>query len=164
VDDLASDLENLTPQAYGGEFAAHLLEQYKLYVQMADKISERRQAANSFFVAINTALATLLGFSKHVQTQSNPGSPWVIAVGFSGMILSYTWYRLIRSYRDLNAGKFRVIQAMEAFLPLRPYTAEWTVVVGSDRNRYLPFTHVETKVPWVFFSLHLALIVMTLAP
>jgi hypothetical protein len=28
---------------YGEHYQDHLLEQYKLYVQMADKISERRQ-------------------------------------------------------------------------------------------------------------------------
>ena len=35
------------------------LEQYKLYVEMADRISSRRQNANSFFLSINTAIVAL---------------------------------------------------------------------------------------------------------
>jgi hypothetical protein len=31
------------------QLRGHLLEQYKLYLEMADRISSRRQSANSFF-------------------------------------------------------------------------------------------------------------------
>ena len=53
--DLDEYLYGISPDKYGGEYQNHLLEQYKLYVQMADKISERRQSANSFFLTVNTA-------------------------------------------------------------------------------------------------------------
>src|ERR1700731_2937994 len=41
---------------------ALFLEQYKLYLQMVDKIGDRRQSANSFFLSINTGLCALLGY------------------------------------------------------------------------------------------------------
>ena len=47
---------------YESEYNAHLLEQYKLYVQMADNISARRQTANSFFLTLNTTIAGLVGY------------------------------------------------------------------------------------------------------
>ena len=53
------------------EFAdpAQLLEQYKLYVEMADRISQRRGAANTFFLTFNTAVVgALAGFYKDVPT------------------------------------------------------------------------------------------------
>jgi len=37
-------------------------EQYKLYVEMADKISERRGHANTFFTTVNTLLFTVATF------------------------------------------------------------------------------------------------------
>lgn len=45
-------------ESYGAEFEKHLFEQYKLYVEMADRISARRMLANSFFVGVHTALIT----------------------------------------------------------------------------------------------------------
>ena len=43
----------MNPEKYGEKYKEHLLEQYKLYVEMADRISGRRQTANSFFLSIN---------------------------------------------------------------------------------------------------------------
>ena len=37
---------------FGESYQAHYLEIYKLYVQMADNISARRQSANSFFLGV----------------------------------------------------------------------------------------------------------------
>ena len=41
---------------YGTEFENHLFDQYKLYVEMADRVSARRMLANSFFVGVHTTL------------------------------------------------------------------------------------------------------------
>lgn len=49
-------LIGIPESAYGPEYKPHLLELYKLYVEMADHISDRREKANSFFLTINTAL------------------------------------------------------------------------------------------------------------
>src|SRR2546426_1964670 len=43
------------------------LEQYKLYVEMADRISARRQTANEFFLSVNTVIVALLGYLRTVQ-------------------------------------------------------------------------------------------------
>lgn len=47
-------------EVYGSEFEKHLFEQYKLYVEMADRISTRRMWANSFFLSVHTALIAVL--------------------------------------------------------------------------------------------------------
>jgi len=60
----------------------------------------------------------------------------------------------------LNSGKFKVIHEIEKRLPLSPYDAEWEAIGrGKDSKLYLPFTRVETTVPWVFLVLHLLVIV-----
>jgi len=133
-------------------FQEHLIEQYKLYLESADRISDRRQTANSFFVTINTTLVALVGYIHIGSTTSNE-LYWLIAL--AGIALSYMWYRLIRSYRDLNTAKFKVVHEIEKKLPLSPFDAEWEAVGrGKNKALYLPFTHIEVGIPWVFLMLH----------
>src|SRR5947208_1921235 len=133
-EDLRRDLKGVPKDVYGGEYTSHLLEQYKLYVQMADKISERRQSANTFFLTINTALVAMLGI-VWPPTEQIIRPVWYLIVSMAGLALCFSWYRLLRSYRDLNSSKFRVVHAIEQLLPIRPYDAEWTSVGrGADRK------------------------------
>jgi len=162
--DLDEALYKTPASRYGAEYQTHLLEQYKLYVQMADKISERRQSANSFFLTINTALIAFLGLVASPDVGgdtglvASPPLPWVLVVSAAGVVLCYSWYRLVRSYKDLNSAKFKVVHAIESRLPASPYDAEWEAVGrGEDKNLYLPFTHIEIRIPWVFAALYVLL-------
>lgn len=142
-------------QDYGNEdiYHEHLLEQYKVYVEGADRISARRQSVNSFFVTINTALIALVSY-MHLGSKSDNKFYWLIAL--AGIVISYMWYRLLRSYRDLNTAKFKVIHEIEKKLPLSPYDAEWEAVGRGENSRlYLQFTHIEVGIPWVFLVLHI---------
>ena len=42
---------------------ATLLEQYKLYVEMANAVSTRRERANAFALSMNTGVVVLIGYS-----------------------------------------------------------------------------------------------------
>ncbi len=132
------------------KYQAHLLDQYKLYVEMADRVSARRQTANSYFLSINTAL---LGFAGYLTTKDTGDQNWLL--GLVGIVLSYLWYRIIVSYRDLNSAKFKVVHEIEKHLPISPYDAEWEAMGrGKVPSLYHPLTHVEKGVPWVFLALH----------
>jgi len=147
-------LTGVAREVYGPSYDNHALDQYHLYVEMADRISERREKANSFFLALNTAA---VGVSAYL-TRSRPNEhAWIEgSISLAGMTLCYLWYRIIRSYRDLNSAKFKVVHEMEARLPFKPYDAEWEAVGrGKDKKLYLPFTHIVILVPWVFLLLHL---------
>jgi hypothetical protein len=157
-----NDLNGLSEQEYGVNYRPHILEIYKQYVQLADKISERRQSANSFFLTLNSTIVALVGYVNvsSGSTQTAASFFWLVAI--SGMLLSFLWYRLVRSYKDINGGKFKVVHAIEKLLPLRPYDAEWTALgKGKDPNLYLPFTHIEVYVPWIFFIIHLFVLIKT---
>ena len=139
-------------------YQAHLIEQYKVYVATSDNISDRRQEANSYFLAVNSALLAFVGYAIPKDT-----STYLWLLGLAGMSLSYLWYRIVRSYRDLNAAKFLVIQAIEKRLPLRAFAAEWEALgEGKNSKLYKPVTHVEVGVPWIFFLLHVFVVVRTL--
>lgn len=132
-------LLSVDKKIYGSEYEKHLFEQYKLYVEMADRISARRALANTFFVGLHTALVTaftVLLKEKVLARDAMGYAPFVAVV-----LLCYVWWRVIVSYRQLNSGKFNVIHQLEALLPVAPYAAEWKALgEGRERRRYTPLT------------------------
>lgn len=144
-----------TPAAYGDSYQHDKLEIYKLYVEMTDRISSRRQATNSFFLSVNTAVVALASYVQfgNVET-ANDNLYWLISP--AGMTLCFMWFGLVTSYHHLNSGKFKVIHAIEESLPIAPYDAEWEALGrGKNRRLFMPFTRIERLVPWVFCALHL---------
>ncbi|NKI70234.1 hypothetical protein GN109_12475 [Collimonas pratensis] len=129
---------------------SHLLDQYKLYVEMADRISSRRAAANSYFLSINSAI---LGFVGYLTSKDSNDYLWLLAI--AGATLSYFWHSLIRSYKNLNTAKWLVVHKIESRLPISPYDAEWEAMGrGNNPKLYKPITHIELGVPYVFIALH----------
>jgi len=51
---IEATLLSVSEQDYGHNRKSHSMEIYKLYVEMADNISTRRQSANSFFLSVNS--------------------------------------------------------------------------------------------------------------
>jgi hypothetical protein len=154
MNDIHIALHKAPSEHYGVNYQSHLLEQYKLCVEMADRVSQRRQSANNFFLSVHTGLLALLGII--IERGQPPFSlGLVLLISVPALVLVFCWYRLIRSYRDLNTGKFKVIHAMEEQLPTAPFEAEWKAVgEGKDRKLYLPFTHIECLTPWIFAVIH----------
>ena len=145
---------------YGDLYRQHLFDQYRLVVEMADRLSARRMQANTFFLAVNTGLLTVLAnLVKDGLISGIAGALPLIAV----LVLCYGWWRIVGSYRQLSSGKHAVILEIETLLPAAPYAAEWAVLgEGRDPRRYLPLTHVETWVPRLFALLYLLLLLAVL--
>lgn len=138
-----------TEEQYGGFYKQHIVDIYKFYVEMADRISARRQSANSFYLAVNT---TIVGASAFFSQDSISGR-WLVA--FAGIAIAIMWIRNIQSYKSLNAGKFTVINEIEKLLPISPYTAEWHILGrGTDKKRHVPFHNVEIIVPMIFIAIY----------
>jgi hypothetical protein len=156
----------IRPQSYegGGErYAAAILEQYQLYVEMADRVSSRRGLANTFFLTLNTAVFTVIGVLWNERPDASPALlalPLVIALGEC-----LAWWWLVRSYRQLNSAKFKVIGALEERLPAAPFSrAEWVALgEGEDWRRYLPVTHLEQWIPVLFALVYLVGFVVVIA-
>jgi hypothetical protein len=151
-DDVEAGLWNAHVRAANYEageerYRAAILEQYKIYVEMADRISARRSLANTFFLTLNTAVLTAVGVFWNKQPGGSEWALLVLLIVLLGQCL--TWYWLIRGYRQLNTGKYTVIAALERQLPATPYWGgEWAALgEGKDRTRYWPLTHIEQGVP-----------------
>jgi hypothetical protein len=131
-------------------YQAAILEQYKLYVEMADRISARRSSVNTLFVTLNAAVFTLVA----ALWRDKPAAPRALLVPPAALllVLCLTWYLLVRSYRQLNTAKYAVIGALEQRLPASPYRqAEWSALgEGAQRSTYWPLSQVEQWLPGVF--------------
>lgn len=137
-------------------YQAHILEQYKIYVEMADRISARRNLANVFFLSLHTTIIGVLGFAIEKVELISPKLLITIPT-VSILVLCYVWWRLIKSYRQLNTAKYQVIGELEKKLPASPYwSAEWKALgEGKDVAKYFPLTHLENYVPMIFSLLYL---------
>ena len=129
-----------------------VLSIYKVLIDMADKVSQRRQNANNFYLSVNTAIT---GASAYLSSTAS-GAPNVLVISVAGLLVCLLWKRNIDSYKDLNSGKFHVIHEIEKSLPVAAFTAEWDVLKrGEKKSRYRPFHSVEIWVPYIFAGVHL---------
>ncbi len=88
--DIESALFKAEKADYGSNYEAHYFEQYKLFVEMTDRISSRRQSANSFFLSVNTAVIAIIGYVQLGQTAGSSNTfYWLVSI--AGMALCYTW-------------------------------------------------------------------------
>jgi hypothetical protein len=133
-----------------------VLEQYKLCVEMADRVSGRRNLTNTFFLSLNSAVvAVVAGASARTLSAA---SVWVLLAGLAILQAQcFAWFVMVRSYRQLNAAKYQVIGALEERLPAFAYSrAEWGALgEGRDWRKYLPLTHIEQWVPAIFCASYL---------
>jgi hypothetical protein len=126
---------------------------YKILIDMADKVSQRRQSANNFYLSVNTAIT---GASAYLSSNTDNNYS-ILIISIAGFFVCMLWKRNIDSYKDLNSGKFAVITELEKALPVAPFRAEWEVLErGQNTKRYRPFHVVEVLVPFIFAAVHLA--------
>ncbi|THD06661.1 RipA family octameric membrane protein [Rhodanobacter lindaniclasticus] len=145
------DVSEGTVYPANDKWHSHLLDQYKLYVEMADRISQRRTSANTYFLSVNSAI---LAFAGYLTSKDSTDYLWLMAI--AGILLCVLWFNIITSYRDLNTAKWEVVQQIEERLPISPYAAEWDAVErGRNPRLYRPLSHIERVVPWIFVGLHL---------
>ena len=131
---------------YGKDYQSHLMEQYKLCVEMADRVSARRGQANSFYISLLSALLALLALIFDNELFTGAASVFLFFTALIGLALCLAWYINIQSYRQLNGLKFKVIHEIEASLPCPCYKREWDLLKeqrGEQKKRYLRLTIVE---------------------
>lgn len=140
----------IAPEQYGDRFQQDLLEEYKLYVEMADQVSARRIQTNHFYISV---ISTLLGLNI-VLLEANlfKSSFLTLVLCLLGIVLCITWYVNINSYKQLNSLKFQVIQEMESFLPFSCFAREWQIL-KLDSKRYHRMSNIEKYVPLIVASL-----------
>ena len=138
-----------------------LLEVYKLHAKLADNVSQRREGANRLYVTLITGFIVLLVAMLRFGSGDIP--VWIILAvgGVIGALISASWFVVVRSYKQLNSGKFAVLQELEEQLAFPFFTKEWENLGGGEnRRKYLKMTVAETSLLAIFFLFSIALIVI----
>lgn len=137
------------------------LEIYKLHAELADRVSQRREGANRLFVTLLTGLMAAGVAMVTTGSSTEPDRIVFWLVGAVGLCLSASWYVIIRSYRQLNTGKFKVLLQLEENISYPFFTREWEFLEeGRKRQTYWKLTIVERSLPIVFFLLSALSIVL----
>jgi hypothetical protein len=137
-----------------------LLEEYKLYVEMADRVSARRIDASKLYIALLTGILAVIPFVLEQGTPAN--IQWIVltSIGILGIILCSVWILNIRSYKQLNSLKFKVIHEMEQKLTFPCYTREWEILEKQQGSRgYLRLSKIERYIPILLMIPYLILLV-----
>ena len=137
-----------------------LIEIYKLHAGLADSVSRQRGTTNRFYILLMSGLSVL--FSALLQLRNGvPLGGLMLGFGLLGTSLAVAWYIHIRSYRQLNSGKFKPLHELEEKLAYPFFKREWELLeAGENRNKYWKLTVVETFVPIIFFVLFAAVLLI----
>ena len=150
-------------ERYGSAFKPHLLEQYKLYVEMADRVSSRRVQIGSFYTSILSILLALLSITSNKELFQGPQRFVLLTVAILGLCLCLAWTANINSYKQLNSLKFKVIHDMETYLPFPCYGVEWKILKeDKNRQRYFRLTAIEQYIPIILSIPYFCLFIYSL--
>ncbi|MDZ7994369.1 MAG: hypothetical protein RM022_004925 [Nostoc sp. EfeVER01] len=158
----------MNKQSYGENYQNHLLEQYKLYVEMADRISARRIQINSFYISLLSGLLAILSIfgNKDILAKlqnTNLQYTMLFLMGLLGLILCWIWHSNIGSYKLLNSAKFKVITEIEKDMPFPIYEREWEILKKDKEYKvYVEQTLVEKYIPFILAIPYLILLIYSL--
>jgi len=126
---------------------------FELYLATAEKVSDRRSAANAWMLSVNSAIVALYGYLGADKTPVHilQSSIWLWAIPAAGAIVSVAWTALLSSYRQLNKAKFEVLQEMEKDLAAQPFALERAIYKRENRRS---MSTVEVAIPLCFLGLY----------
>ncbi|MBE9015764.1 hypothetical protein IQ272_06320 [Chroococcidiopsidales cyanobacterium LEGE 13417] len=136
---------------YGENFQDHLLEEYKIYVEMMDRTSARRVQTNTFYLTLLSAILALV--TTFIDKAFFPINQLFLLslLAILGLSLCFVWMVNINSYKELNSLKFKVINEMEKHLPYPCYMREWEILKEDTKKhrKHRRLTQVEKYVPFI---------------
>lgn len=157
--------ESLFPRGTpsGATDGQQLFELYKLMVGTSEELVSRRQGVNTFFVTVNGALLTGVGLLLGSRADAALQVLGLTVLGATGLTLAMAWRSRIKSFGQLNTGKFAVISRLENYLAASIFDAEWKALgEGIVPKKYRTFTSREMWLPWTFFAVYLLVVVGSL--
>lgn len=130
-------LNNFTPTEKTSQI---LLDQYKIFVESAQKISDNRIAAVNYYIAILTGLlVAITAFFENVIVKT--------ILCTLGIIIAAVACLTIVRYKNMNKVKFELIHELEELLPAAPYREELARI---RKCRIPSFSQLETALFCLF--------------
>ena len=124
-----------------------ILAQWQTCVDMANSISQRRDAMNNLFATLNIALIAATSIVWDLKS---------IIMAAGGVILCSVWLAFVKYFRQLNEAKFKVINNLEKKLPEQPFADEWAIL--KKQKKRTEGTKLERILPIAFIILYIAIV------
>ena len=131
-----------------------LIKQYSLICESADRITDKRQNTNNYFLTVNSFIFVASGYILAVGKQITP-----LLISFIGLVISSIWIKNINSYKKLNSAKFKVIHELESNLPANIYKMENEYL----KKGYYKLTSIEKNIPIIFGVLYFIMIIVSVS-
>ncbi|MCF8468946.1 MAG: hypothetical protein K9G33_16220 [Sneathiella sp.] len=127
---------------------------YRIMIDSSEKLIQRRQITNGFFITVIGGIVTASGFIIKENPVGDANVYALLLPTLVGIFLCRSWGNLIKNYGRLNAAKFRVILRLEEELRASVFSAEWVALgKGLRPKKYRSFTDTEQHVPNMFMVL-----------
>lgn len=126
-----------------------ILAQWQTCVEMANAVSQRRDAMNNIFVTLNLAMVAAVSIAWELKST-------MLLV--AGIVLCIIWQIFIKNFKLLNAAKFDVINNLEKKLPVTPFKDEWELL--KKNKKYKDGTKLEKVLPITFIIIYLVAILV----
>jgi|GEM_PF-1081416 len=134
---------------------------YKTMVETSEKLIDRRQKTNVFFVTAIGTLISILSILPRFQMDKSHSMFLFNALGITGIVFCNSWRNLISNYGKLNTAKFKVILELEKSFSASIFTAEWIALLNGDQKKpYKSFTKTEQYIPVIMIFLILVTMIV----
>ena len=147
------------------EGSKQAMEIYRLHAELADRVSQRRLGTNRIYGSLLVGVTLFLGALLKIGGNTSHDGTVFCVVGIAGALLAVSWDRVIRSYEQLNTGKFKALRELEEKLDYGFFEREWHFLghnedtdQGDEAGKYLRLSRIERSAPWLFFGLYVAVI------
>lgn len=118
----------------------NIFDIYKMYVETTQHISNCRQQSNNFYILLNSGI---VAYNAHFAS---------FFISMFGILINIVWILKIKSYKNLNSAKFKVINKLEKFFPVEVFNDEYKIL---KNTKYKSLSDYEIYVPWIFILLFL---------
>jgi hypothetical protein len=134
------------------------LEEYKLFSELVQHLSERRQTASQTYLAVNTAAFGVLAFLAKDAGFHGWGLVGVsVPLFFVGIIACVIWHKIVTHFREIIGWHYQQLRDMEEALPesARIYSLEFErFYLAQAGKRGFSFSQLEIWLPRLFIALY----------
>ncbi len=143
------------------------IEEYKLFSEATQKLSERRQAATQTYLTVNTAIFGVLAFLVKDAGFRGWGLVAVsVPLYLVGILACLIWIRIITEFKRIIGWRYEQLRSMEEKMPdsHQIYTQEWDrLFKPQPGKKEFAFSNLEAWLPRLFVALYAAYAVISLA-
>jgi len=133
-------------------------EEYKLFAEDAQKLSERRQSTSQTCVTVNAAIFAVLALLiKDIGFRGWTLVLTAVPLFLTGVLLCIIWQKIILQHQVLIGWRYDQLREMEKVMAgsYQMYTKEWEDFFKPRQGKEFSFSLLEIWLPRLFLILYL---------